>query len=585
MRINAVLVSLQSAKPGYAYGQINHTPLDAGAKLALLRAVLPADIPATAIVTKAELVFHAAAATTGSRAIGVQRSATGWQVSTVKFNNAPAGTGTIGSATVGAVAYNAQFRIDVAAHVQMFVSGSAVNRGWVVATDDTNPWYVKGSNAATGQPWLDFEYVLPSDAPTDLSPDGGAVSVAKPTLTWSGSEDRVSFQVQIDAAADELSPDFDSGEVAGVAGVLDLTTTAYAGLADGAETSWRVRDKTDVGWTSWSEWSTFPRAVKTTVTITSPGATTGDRTPPIAWTAPDQVSWRVQLRGITGNLLADSGIVTSADLEWTPPKGLTKIGQQGVATVTVWDDVDRVATPGDPVYAVDSQTFTLVTAGAAPGADAISVTAVGMSPSLRVAWEGTSDQWVVTRDGRWLDIIDGANKVYLDHLATPRTNHVYKVLMRTDEGVVSPNGPTDTKAAYPLGVWLVDLDDDQAIFVMDESVVVNMPDQASLHNVLDGPPVRRRIGKPPPNGSVAGTLIDTPYTVDDYPAAALAATAMRMAVADQNRVYRLVWGDWNIPVTIGDVNVSPIDPGDNQVGFSISFSWWQDDSELPWDED
>lgn len=589
MRINGVLVSLQSAKPSQPYGQLNHTPLDASAKAALFRAALPADVPANAIVTKADIVQYVAVATTGSRDVDAQRAATGWGVSTATWTNAPAGTGTIASETVGPLAYNGEFRIDVAAHAQLFVSGSATNYGWLIATDDTTPWYVKGSNAASGQPWLDFEYSLPSDTPSDLSPDGGAVSIAAPTLTWTASDDQISFQVQIDAAADEVSPDFDTTEVAGVAGLLDLTDTAYAGLALDAETSWRVRSKTDQGWSDWSDWATFSRVAKPVVTITNPDATSGDRTPPIAWTAPGQVSWAAQLHTPTGRLLASSGTVTplvqSDDAEWTPPRGLGRIGEQGVVTVEAWDDEPRVATPGDPIYGTDSQTFTLVAAGVAPGADSISVTPLGHSPSMRVAWTGTSDTWVVTRDGEWLDVVDGATHVFYDHLAKPRTQHVYKVLMRTDEGVVSPNGPTATKSAYPIGVWLLDLDDDRALFVMGEApVVTNMPDRAVLHNVLDGPPVRRRIGKPPPNGTVIGTLVDTPYTDEDYPATAMETAAQAMAVVDQGRVYRLIWGDWNIPVTIGDMNVSPFDPGNNQVGFSIAFSWWQTDDELPWDD-
>lgn len=585
MRINAAFAAVQDVRPSFPYGQPARVALKSGSKIALARAPIPADIPRNAVVTKADLVVATAFATSGSREIRAQRNTAMWAISNATWNNKPGVTGTVHDETVGALAFNTPIRIDVSADVQAFVSGSAVNRGWRITTDDTTQWLVRGAWAAAGQPYLDFEYVVPGEPPEGLSPDGGAVSVDKPTLTWMAEDSQVSCQVQIDPAADAVSPDFDSGEVAESAGQYALTGSAYAGLADGASTSWRVRAKTDLGWSDWSEWASFDRIDLPVVDITSPGATTGDKTPPITWT-PAGDSWRVVIYNGSGKVIANSGIVSSGDQEWTPAKALTKVGQHAKVVVRVWDGEDRIATPGHPIYGEAEEVFELVATGDAPGADTISVSQVGVSPIMRVSWSGAvPDLWKPTRDGKWMDTINGSRVDFYDYYATPRTQHEWKVLAATDAGATSPNGPTANATPYPMGVWLMDPDTEEVLFIMGaDPVTTEMLDQAVTHAVLGGPPVRRRIGTPPPSGTLAGELIDTPYTEDDYPVQALAATALSFKVSDQDRVYRLVWGDWNIPVTIGDVNVSPMDPGDHQVGYVIGFKWWQTDDELPWDD-
>lgn len=646
MKLNPALVTISTASTTKAYGQLATVPMWANERAGLVRCILPADIPDNAIVTKADMVFSTAEAYTGSRQFTLQRnSVPGFTVSTATWANKPGVEGSLAQVTVGAVAINTEFRISVLSHVQSMIAGSIPNNGWRFTTDAATAVRVRGAKASIGQPYLDLEYALPGDPPSDLSPDGGAVSVAKPTLTFFTPDDMTALQVQIDSGQDGTAPDFDSGSVPATGGVLELTgswahtgsvtktsgtpnltggtfvqadvgasitgtgipggttilsiggggttavmsanasssgtitatiTRTYPGLSDGSSTSWRVRVESASGWSGWSDWATFSRVNKTTVTITSPASTSGDPTPPITWTAAGQVSWRAFLfDAVTGKELADSGLTTSADLAWTPPKGLAKVGDQGRAEVRVWDAVERVATPGDPVFAVDTQDFTLVSSSVASGVTTLTATNTSPDFSVVLNWTGAAaDNWQIVRDNVWVERIDGLLTTYTDRGARPGVQHTYKVL-RVSGGAVSPNGPSATVTPNPPGVWLYDPETNQKVFIVNETVDLAMTDQAVIHAVIDAPPVRRRAGQPPASGTVSGNFVDG--------SAGLAATFDAIAMGDfkpapQSNVFRLIWADRNIPVQIGDLESLPIREG-NTVFYAVTFSWWHDGSE------
>lgn len=586
MKIALTVVSVQAAKPSYAYGQLAKIPLRSGDRRAIVRAAIPADIPVNAVVTAANLVFTSAQALTGSRVLTVVQNDKAWAVSSATWNNSPASAGTAKSRTVGAVAYGQPITVDVLSHVQSFISGASANRGWRVTTDAGTSWAIFGSTAAVGKPRLDVEYIVPGSAPQDLSPDGAAVSLAKPTLSFLAvpADELVSIQVQIDPAANETAPAWDSGEVPASAAQLNLAETTYPGLTGGTSTSWRARYKSGFGWSPWSEWATFPRVLKPTVTVLSPGTTTGDTTPPVSWTAPGQESWQVLFYdATTEKKIAITPWVTSAVQEWTPPVGLSKVGQKGTFLVRVIDGVDRVATPGDPIHASGSRTFEVVATSQAPGVDQLVTRVLGASPIVELVWSGpVTDQKQITRNGKWLARIDGSETSWRDYTAKPLGRNTYKVLA-VSNGVPSPNGPLSSIVVDPAGLWLIDPETNETIMVLDEELTSNTVDQAALHAVLDAPPVRRRAGMPPPAGTVTGLLLDGLGGAQG--AAAMTRVAWIFKANNPDRVYRMVYRDWNIPVTLGDVAITPYDAGKGQVGSEISFAWWQTDDELPWGDD
>lgn len=583
MKLNLTTINVRADKPKYAYGERAAITLDSGAEMALVRATVPADIPANAVITKADIVQHLRFAVTGSRTVTAQRNAAAFQVSKATWNNKPGVAGSAHSVTVGASTIDTEFRISVIADVQAFVAGSAVNRGWRITTNGTDRVTVRGSLGGKNKPYLDLEYVLPGDAPVDLSPDGAAVSVAKPTLSFTVPDDTIAIRVFLDEGASAPTPphDFDTGEVASSVGLIDLADTAFAGMAAGETWYWRAAAKTSNGWSSFSDIAAFPRTLKPVVTITSPDTETGDKTPPITWTATGQVAWRARIfNAATGVLLDDSEYEGGTDQEWTPEKGLKRVGQTARVVVDVWDGVERVATSGDPVYSRGTLVTELVALGEAPGVDSLTATA-GLYPYVRLAWAAAdADEWQIVRDGAWIDRIDGARRSFRDYYAEPGRSYAYRVLPVTDSGV-GPNGPTATVRLRPPGVWL--FDETEVVFLVDaEPTEVTWDERAVVHEILgDAPAVRRRAGQPPPRGIWSGKLIDG--TDPNLSAETMNAVAMTFKASEQGRVFRLAYGDRNIPVTIGDLMVEPSMDGDTPLTYDISFKWWQTGDELPWD--
>lgn len=580
MRLNITTVSTRDAKPKYNYGEVASLALDSGSECGLIHVTVPADIPDNAVITKADLVFRTVRfGLSGSRSISAQRNAANFKVSKATWNNRPALGGASHSVTVGAVPEGTQFRIDIIADVQAIVAGSLVNRGWRITTNDTSRVMIVGSKGRVYPPYLDLEYIVPGDAPVDLSPDGAAVSTPTPTMSFAVPDDTTSVQIKI-ATNPALTGAVTSAEIFTGVGLVD--TTGLFTPTQGVPYYWAARAKNANGWSSWSDVAVFSWLAKPTVTITSPDATTGDKTPPVTWTATDQAAWRVRVFDATsGALLDDSGYEGGADQEWTPSKGMKRVGQSMRIVVDVWDNVDRVATAGEAIFSRGTLTTQLVALAATPGVDTLTASA-GIHPYVRLAWSAgaDADEWQIVRDGVWIDRVDGSLRAWRDYYAEPGRKYAYRVLPVVDSGV-GPNGPTASVLLRPPGLWL--FVGTQVVFLVDhEFTEVSWDERAVVHEILgDAPPVRRRAGQPPPRGAVSGVLIDG--TDPMLTAERMKATAMGFKGSGQGRVYRMSYGDRNIPVTIGDLMVEPLNGTDSPLAYEISFKWWQTRDELPWE--
>ena len=316
---------------------------------ALLRASL-AGIPDSATIASATLRFfqHSDIA---AHNFDLRRNTSPWD-SRVTWADRPTYSDPVVSVVSAGAGVHAAIDFDVTATVQQIVAGTLTDRGWLLSrTDDGVPIGLEGTPSDGFPPVLLVSYTLTAQVPDNLSPTG-IVSIDKPVLTFDVDYDVLSIQVQVDPTGNETAPAFDSGEVASTGGSLDLSTTTYAGLADGATTQWRSRQKNALGWGDWSEWTDFSRVAKKTLTITAPATgSIADGTPPIAWSfAGTQSAWRVRLLNVANTALDDSGRTVGTTAEWASDSGFTKDGQRGTIRVDVWDDVDREATPGDPVY-------------------------------------------------------------------------------------------------------------------------------------------------------------------------------------------------------------------------------------------
>lgn len=558
--------SIQSSKPTTALGQLPALPLASGSKAALLRAPIPADIPRTATIISAVIRVRSPLALSGATTLSVARNLAPL-VSTVTWNSAPAYSGTAADTEAHTDAPAGQdWTFDVTDEYQAFISGTQLNYGFRLFSSNATSQVWRGATAQWNQPVLELSYAVPGSPPTDLMPDGGAVATSKPTLTFTVPDGCVSVQVQLNDVASSTGIDFDSGEVASVAGLLNLADTAYAGLASGASTYWRARYKdADLGWSTYSKWAQFSYTPQPALTITTPDSTPSDPTPTVSWTFAGETAWRVRILDELRRVLADSGYRSGNVTEWTPLKAFTEDGQAGTIEVQARDGVDRVAVPGYPTWAKATLAVTVdLDATVAPMA---TLTASQADASPLVTLTGTRseipDEVVIFRNGQRVDrlpgvqVFSGTAFTWVDYTAPPNHQATYRVAPVTS-GAVAKGGPTAVITPQVIGWWVLDANaetgaPDRAVAWGDDAGSWNRADVAVVHQAISGKYVRRRLGRPLVSGSLNGTFVDAlGFDADDQ-----VDTLNAWAEYDAGYVFRLVAGDLNIPVVIGDVVTFP----------------------------
>lgn len=577
LELNLTAVQVRSVKD-IPYGTPARMRLDSGDDVVLLRAAIPTSIPRNAVVSSAVVEYTQISESTGSRTNTLQRNASSFTAKT-KWSKRPSGTGTTVPVTQTSTE-GTLWSHTVTSDAQGFISRTLTNNGWRLTTSDTTARAYRGSTNSRLQPRLVIEYLVPGEAPTDLKPSGGAVSVAKPVLTFTADDDMTALQVQIDPAANGTTPAFDSGEVTASAGLLDLATTAYPGLADGASTQWRARVRTPLGLSPWSDWVDFSRDDFATPAITAPGATVADGTPPTEFSFPGQTAVEIIFTS-GGKKLDGSGRMIGADTSWTPTKGLTKNGQVGTYEYRFEDGVDREATPGAPAYKSVFRTFTFELSDTVAPMDAVMASQDGVRPWVTLQGAravGIPDEVAIFRDGAQIarvpgvDVFTGTSFEWVDY--TARMNHPaeYRIAPIVN-GETASGGPTVVWTPTCLGIWLVDLETGLAAALWgDEDASFGARDVAILHTPI-GPEAevsRRRLSRLPRSGSVGGTLVDVGDVLAEDSILALEA----FAEADAGTIYHLVLADLTLPVIVGDVDPTPTALDGAERFYESAFSWW-----------
>ncbi len=582
-RLNVGVTSVQSAKPDYRYGsEMQQVPIKASAATPLLNIAGLATIPKNAVITSAKVwINQYDGPWSGSNTLTLMRhlSAYTWQVT---WNTRPAAT-TSASQTKSGSAAGTWWSIDITPDVQAIVSGTRKNYGWRLATSSATLHKMRTHRAAASQPYMEVVYQVPSKVPSNLAPQGGAVSIADPVLTFTTGDDTVAIQVQVDPDSDAVSPAFDSGEVAATAGVLDLADTAYAGLADGDTTAWRARAKSASGWSAWSQWVEFSRADLETAALTSPTTTPSDGTPPFEWTfTGTQTAWEADLLDAAGKRLDGSGLVSGADTAWTPTKGLTATGQSGTARIRLYDDVTRVATPGHPNYAEDTVDFTVDFDATVDPLDTLVASQTRSLPAVYLTGtraDGVPDEVAVFRDGVQVarmpgtDAFDGTDFAWTDWTAPMNREYTYRVAPIVNNAVAA-GGPTVDVTPVCDGLWLVDPDSDTAapLWGLDEGTW-GAEDIATVHQPIgeDVSPVRRRLRRGVLTGTISGSVLDALT----FPADDTLEAFETFSEADAGTVYQLIGGHLNRSVIVGDILVTPTPVTDAvKTVARVQFNFW-----------
>lgn len=528
-----------------------------------------------------------------TRDLSLERITSAWIEGTVTWDTQPT-TSSADAVTVQKTALlpdGEAWEFAVEAHMQLLADGGTEWYGWMLKTNEAALREFYSAQAGDLRPVLEVTYALPPSTPTTLSPSGGrAVSISHPTLRFdyldqAGNTALTKIQVQLNPTDDWASPAFDSTELDANSPTLDLSVTAYGGLALDASTYWRCRLQDVSGlWSDWSAAALFQRKAKPTVTITNPAASPNDfvedASPPITWTVTGgvQTAWQVVIADIEGNWLYNSGKVLGTATSHAVPSGYINDATTYVVLVRVWDTVDREGTPGDPAYTEASRTFDYQLNGAVTAATGLTATTLGPEPGVRLDWDRSSlpDRWTIVRDGKVVAdrpgadlFVSGTSYQFTDDGARPNTQHTYEVRAVVNNQTSASN-PTVQATVLVQGIWLTDpergiavqlLDQDPGTWAMGEDAVTHRPRGAQK-------PVRITQTLGGYEGSLAGRIVGhNGVTVQEW------EERVWQIKAKPGRTYWLTMADLSIPVILGNIVITPLPNA--EINKMVSFDFWQ----------
>lgn len=479
----------------------------------------------------------------GEVSISAHRITSPWQNNTLTWNKQPSVTGGT-TVTKTSSAKGTWWVWDVTASVQTVANGAAPWYGFSLRSTSANDRVFYSSNAAHSgnRPYMEIEWATYPDEPERLNPTGGLyVEDPTPTVTFTyndpgGNDSLVGVQVQIgstESITNAGTAEWDSGEVATSEPLLDTGDAGYPGLAAGATAWWRVRVKDDSGlWSPWADAVQFGYAPKGTITSFELDGETGgiySASPSVSWTfSGTQRAFQlfVSRESDVSNILWTSGKLTSTATAMGIPFGVIDKDDDDLwhIELRVYDDKNRVATPGNAVYvtAVMSDLNILYYAEPSP-VTTINAVSDMFKPVAHLHWTATGttpDMWEIQRsedDGVTWDIVDeeggillvdGDGYSYDDGTAPQYKSIRYRVMavmgmLHGQPSITSGSMQIrrfSTFLSRPKGV-------DPVMFLNTERTREHL-DVQDLIEVMSGPPVliTQRLGGE--GGSVTGVFAD-----------------------------------------------------------------------------
>lgn len=554
--------------------------------------------PKGVTILSAKLRFTQRFAESGTFTVDLKKVTQAWTSTKMTWSNKPSVTSTdTKSLTKASPAQYTVWEFDVTTHMQAVADGAAWY-GWRLETSDTGAYrqFFSANASVSGRsvkPTLEVVYIEKPSKPTQLSPAGGRVTaLAKPVLRFDftdaqGSTTMQAFQVQMNATNSFTSPAFDTGTYLASVPQLDLSTTAFAGLADAETIYWRVRVQDDSGlWSSWSDATSFTRRVKPTLTIDNPPANEIDEpTPPILWslTGGTQTAWQVIVKDAAGNWLHSSGKTTGTDTDYTIPAGVIRwfgLGNEYTIEVRVWDTYQRESTPGDTAYISASREVTYVFD---PTTDPVTSLVAQLQlpkPVVKLTWNRSlaPDSFVVTRDGEIIKaylepgdaFVSGTSYQFIDYEASPGRAHEYTVKAVVN-GKTSDSNPTVTITPESVGIWLMDPAEDIYVQLLDaDEGSWSMGEEAAVFSPLGGTKsVRVTQALRGYEGSLTGRIMEHPQSLGTVQEQEEDIWKLK---SRPGRTYTLALSDISMKVVIGNVVVAPL-PNRETIK-KVSFEFW-----------
>ncbi len=556
--------------------------------------------PVGVTILNAKLTLFNRSNWSGSVPVSVQRVAAAWSASRLTWNLKPGVTGSVVTVTKSAPVAKTQWDFDVTALMQS-VSNGAKWYGFKVTTTSTvtNWWLTPSWSDPLYRPILTITWADNPKTPTALYPSGGrAVSIAKPVVRCnftdiSGDTTMQAINVQINPSNSWTAPAFDSGTVLTSVPELDLAATAYAGMAVDETVWWRVRVQDGAGlWSGWSLGTTMVRRARATLTLTNPPSGTPvvqESTPPISWTfagnGRTQKAYQVTIaNGSNSNLwLWTSGKITSTTTTITiPDKVLTQNNIAYNVIVSVWDEVDREATSGDPIPTTIIRQFTFSYSATVSPVTGFSTTAHAWAPYVRLDWSRSTmpDKWNIYRDGKLLKTLDGAIPFisgtayqWWDLLPQPRTPATYSVIAVVN-GVGSTSNPT---SVITLNHQTVTLSDDSGT---NPVLIYNYELDQALQEVSavfapagGGSPIIITQAERGYAGKVSGILDNV---AGGGPSAQAQRNSYKQLIKFNGQKLLLTIVDDSFECIINNATFRPIHDGVNVI-YAVSFDFYQTD--------
>jgi hypothetical protein len=560
--------------------------------------------PSKAKVATTYLYLTQIGAVAGTNTIAIAPLAEDFGTKQVTWATKPSagGAANITTLTKTAPPSGTVWKFDITTFMQDVANG-APNRGLRIRTQTAAEVVFASSEAEGDRPYVEVEWSTPPSKPVALSPSFAAVSVDKWVQTVdfvdrNGTDALVSVELQIDPTTDFAGSDLWSAVVATTIPKVDLALTTYPGLAAGATTNVRARVTDSSGGTSpWSDPVTVSRVAKGTVAITAPGASPNnfvqELTPPITWTVAGMVQDRYRVLVFRTSdpkkILLDTGPVKSTAQTYTIPKKVLTDGVGYTVTVQVWDNVVRESAGSDTAWVEASRDFTVTYSATVAAASALTaLPSTGGSPSVDVKMtRATSpDSWTIQRQeagGSWVtvdtDVVpadiatSSTTWVYRDSTARIGVAYTYRAKAEVN-GVLSTTDPTASITLSAVGIWLVDPRNPTEWVVMGgKEFDGEKVDSATTYTVMGSVEVVRTI-----TGltGLSGNCKLMYRTREGKTWRQFEQILNRMKSKPTSQ-FRLLLGDLNIPVVLGDVNPDLPHPDSrpDQVLKMVTFRFWQ----------
>lgn len=565
---------------------------------------IPSGMYGTTLIS-AKLRLYSGTGWGGSVTTTIQRLTQKFTGTKVNWGNKPTST-SAQQATLAKTspATNTMWEFDVTAMLQQVANGAPWYGIRISATNSTAKWFHSAQAVTAYRPVLEITWSDAPDAPSVLIPsDGDIVSVAKPTLQWDFTDP--SGDTTMQAYDLRLFSTLALANANGTGDVLDLTNqpstvpqvdlddTAYGGLADGSSLWWRVRVQDGAGlWSGWSPVAYWQRKTKGTLTITNPAAGgspfVNDPTPPFTWTFTGRTQRAYEVLLTTPETPAiyiwRSGIVTSTDLQTTPPSGkITENGKTYRVIVRIYDTEDRRAVPDDPIYVEASRDFTYELSNTVATVTGFTGTVDYYRPQIVLEWDRATapDTFLIYRDGKVVDEVQpsevlesGTHYTYTDISAKPRKQHTWSVAAKVN-GVVSSGNPTVVGTVKPITTTLSLPDSTMMAFLMNPDVNAARAEDSEIHYILNNaPPVLITQSHRGYEGTMSGVLADD--TVPGETAESMLAY-LEYFKDNPGIVTRMIWVDKVMKVVIRNVTDEPIPYPDGTVDYLVSFEFFQVD--------